>query len=468
MQGTINLQQCLFVGGGDFVANLHKKAKGNRVFMAQNSGHWDQRGYTLQDAVQQAQLWHVGESPDCYAGVNGFGWQKGGGRTLSCLAAINGFYIDFDRYNVPGLSHLSPGDFLDMVLAEYPWLPEPTLFEDSGNGCWAFWLFDRPLLVNNPKTQQWDFLSQWQTFQHYLVKKLLPYGADPKCADAARVVRIAGTLNTKTNRAAQAWTTGQRYSFHELKKAINVEFLRENPRQQCLPIDRPQKRPQKPASTDYRGSAKVSRLFNLYSLADARMRDLRKLAHLRGGRLTDHRRMAIWIYTVSAAQFCKFEDTLRADVQSFIGDSISQPELYLKSVNYESTVQRFRNEQELILSGVPRRQIRDQLGRDKAAYTLSNRYIISQLEITEAEQRHLKTIIGKVEHQRRNTAGKSQKRRASGVESRADYLARSLQRRQQAIQMRSEGLSVRVIAEQMGLSVGAVHRYLAGVQSVSL
>ena len=457
MQGAINLQQCLFVGSGDFVANFHRKAPTKRVYLAQNVTHWDQHGHTQKDAEQKATLWGIEEAPDCYATVNGFGWVKGTGRTLSAVESINGFYIDFDCYNIPGLSHLSPGDLLDKILAENPWLPEPTMFVDSGNGCWAFWLFDRPLLVNNPKTRQFDFLSQWQTFQHYLVQKLLPYGADPKCADAARVVRIAGTLNTKTNRAAQAWTTGQRYSFHELKKAINVEFLRENPRQQCLPIDRPQK----PASTDYRGSAKVSRLLNLYSLADARMRDLRKLAHLRGGRLTDHRRMAIWVYTVAAAQFCKFEDTLRGEAEAFINAYISEPEKYLKSVNFESTVQRFRNEQELILAGVPRHQIRDQLGRDKAAYILTNRYIISQLEITEAEQRHLKTIIGKVEHQRRNTAGKSQKRRASGVESRADYLARSLQRRQQAVQLRSEGLSVRVIAEQMGLSVGAVHRYLA-------
>jgi hypothetical protein len=470
MAAAIKLQQSLFVGGGDFVGQLHKKAPDKRVYMAQNRQNcetddkaWQQKGYPLQDAIRQAQAWETIEAADCYATVNGFGWQKGSGRTLSAAEAVNGFYVDFDRYNKPELRDLSAGDFLDKVLADNPWLPIPTLFEDSGNGCWMYWLFDRPLLVNNQRTQQYDFLSQWQTCQQFLINKLLPYGADPKCADAARVVRISGTVNTKTNRAAQAWTTAERYTFAELKAAFNLEFRRDNPRKQCVPTDlkaSQRQRQRQPAADRQVNRVQVSNLFNLYSLAHARMQDLRKLAQVRGGRLTEHRRMAVWIYAVSAAQFCKFEDTLRAEVESFILDCVGQPEKYLKSVNYESTVDRFRNEALLIASGVPRQKVRQQLGRDKSRYTLSNRYIISQLEVDGTEQRHLKTIIDKDEHRRRNTISKRQKRRAAGAEERAAYIARSEQRQQQAVQLRHEGLSVRAIADQMGLSVGAVHRYL--------
>ena len=460
---AIKLQQSLFVGGGDFVGQLHKKAPDKRVYLAQNRQNieppavpWHQRGYALPEAIRQAQAWNVIEAADCYAGVNGFGWMKGSGRTVSALEAINGFYVDFDRYNKPELRDLSASNFLDKVLADNPWLPVPTTFEDSGNGCWMFWLFDRPLLINNKRTDKFNFLSQWQTCQDFLIKKLLPYGADPKCADAARVVRISGTVNTKTSRTAQAWTTGDRYTFTDLKTAINAEFRRDNPRQHCVPNDKPQKQAQhSPVQKLF--SVQVSSLFNLHSLAYARMQDLRKLAQVRGGKLTEHRRVAIWIYAVSAAQFCKLEDTLRAEVESFIEDCVSQPEKYLKAVNYESTVERFRNELLLVAAGVPRNKIREQLGREKSRYTLSNNYIISQLGIDESEQSHLKTIIGKAEKNHRLT----KKRRAAGVAERTEYLARSAQRQQYAIQLRAAGLSVRGIAEEMGLSVGVVHRYLS-------
>lgn len=467
MSAAIKLQQSLFVGGGDFVGQLHKKAPTQRVYLAQNRQNieppavpWQQRGYALPEAIRQAQAWNVIEAADCYAGVNGFGWQKGSGRTVSALEAINGFYVDFDRYNNPQLRDLSPSSFLDKVLADNPWLPVPTSFEDSGNGCWMFWLFDRPLLINNKRTDKFNFLSQWQTCQDFLIKKLLPYCADPKCSDAARVVRISGTVNTKTGRAAEAWATGDRYTFADLKAAINAEFKRDNPKQQCVPIDR-QRKNSRPSAGVQVDVGKVSSLFNLHSLAYARMKDLRKLAQVRGGLLSENRRRAIWIYAVSAAQFCKLEDTLRAEVESFIEDCISQPEKYKAAVNYESTVDRFRNEYLLIAAAVPSFKAREQLGRDKSRYTLSNKYIISQLGIDESEQRHLVTIISKDEKRQRQAVAKRKSRRAAGAEERAAYLARSVQRQQQAVQLRAEGLSVRGIADQMGLSVGVVHRYLS-------
>jgi len=462
-----NLQQSLFVGGGEFVGHLHKKAPRKRIYLAQNQQNvepdgkaWQQRGYSLKDAIAQAQAWETLEAADCYSSVNGFSWQKGAGRTLSATEAINGFYVDFDRYNIPALCSLSPSDFYAKVKADNPWLPAPTLFEDSGNGCWMFWLFDRPLLVNNKNTERYNFLSQWQTCQQFLINKLLPYGADPKCSDASRVVRISQTTNTKTNRPAQAWETADRYAFADLKAAINAEFRRDNPSQNCIPMDSQRKQGQrvasKPATT-----GKVSSLFNLYSLANARMRDYRKLAQLRGGSLTEHRRRAVWVYAVAAAQFCKSEDSLRAEVEAFINDCFKEPDKYLKVVNYESTVDRFRNESLLIAEGVPRDKVREQLGRDKSSYTLTNRYIISQLDISETEQWHLKTIIGQDEKRRRHCLAERKKRRAAGAKPRQEYLATSSQRREQAQQMYKEGLSVRGIAEKMGLSVGAVHRYIS-------
>lgn len=461
---AIQLQQSLWVSGGEFVGRVHEKAPAQRIYLAQKQTNmepganpWWQKGHSLQDAIAQADAWETMEAADCYTSVNGFNWQQGGGRKVSDAAAINGFYVDFDVYTSPDLARLSEDDFFSKVLSENPWLPPPTLSEYSGNGFWMFWMFDRPLLLNK-KTEKHNFLAQWQTCQDYLIRKLIPYGADVNCADVARVVRLPSTINTKTNRKAKAWETSGRYSFAYFKQAINAEFRRENPRQDCVPIE-PRRNQQRAARPGER-TARVSPLFNLYSLAYARMNDYKALAQLRGGRLSEHRRRAIWLYAVAAAQFCKTEESLRGEVESFINESVQEPDKYLKAVNYESTVERFRNESLLIATGVPRNKAREQLGRYRSCYTLTNKYIISQLEITEAEQRHLKTIIGQGVKKARRRSADLKRSREAGVMPRKDYLEQARQRTEQAQQMHREGLSIRAIASRMGLSVGAVHRYL--------
>ena len=89
---------------------------------------------------------------------------------------------------------------------------------------------------------------------------------------------------------------------------------------------------------------------------------------------------------------------------------------------------------------------------------IRDRYICSLLGITGAEQRQLRTIISNGEKLRRLT----DKRRASGMMSREQYRDRAAQRRQDALAMRAEGLSVRDVAERLGVSVGAAAGYLRG------
>ncbi len=462
---AIELQQSFLLGAGDFVNRLHKGSPKWRIYMAQNTQNlepgaksWVQRGYNLPDAIRQAQAWETMGAADCYAAANGSSWAKGSGRTVSAVQSINGFYIDFDRYKVEAYSSLSASDFVKKVLDDNPWLPSPTVYEDSGNGCWMFWTFSRPLHIS-PKC---DWLQQWQACQDFLVKKLRPYGADPACSDAARVVRLSGTVNTKTLRTAQAWETGESYTFAQIKAAITAESLKDSRRHNQSPA----KPLQSPQGSKVSSLSKLPKLFNLYSLAHARMQDIKQLAVLRGGRLSEHRRMATWICAVSAAHYCRSEDTLRAEVGEFIGQYIEGPDKYLKAINYQSTVDRFNAELQLIQSGVNRKQVRLQLGIEKAQYILSNRYILSQLEITQEEQRKLKTIIGEDEKQRRHCIAERKRRRAAGAEDRQDYLARSSQRQEQAQQLYKQGMSLRAIARQTGFSLSSVKAYTAALRSV--
>lgn len=452
----LRLQQSLFVDASSHIQTLHGQSKKSRIYMAQNErtlAHpkpiWNQSGYTYNAAMEKAWALSVVDAIDCYVSANGFNWEKLAGRSVSSVESLNGFYVDFDKYKVEQYRDLSSDQFLDAVLTDNPWLPVPTAFEDSGNGCWMFWQFLRPLHL--PSKNTW--LEQWQTYQDYLIRKLLRYGADPACADASRVVRLAGTINSKTSREAKAWATSDRYEFAVLKKALLQEYQKDKalaePRKQ-------QRHSHKPSDRS------VVKVLNLHTLAYARMSDLKSLARLRGGQFTDGRRMATWLYSVEAAHFCRSEDSLRTEVEEFVREYISQPEQYLKAVNYESTIDRFNNEMRLVEAGATRQQAREQLGRKASRYTLSNAYIIGVLGIDPAEQRKLSTLIGTDEKRRRHVLGEQRRRRNAGAVPRADYLARIQTLRQQARELHQAGQSVRAIAKQMAVPLSSVHRYLHG------
>ena len=92
--------------------------------------------------------------------------------------------------------------------------------------------------------------------------------------------------------------------------------------------------------------------------------------------------------------------------------------------------------------------------------------------ITDQEQRELRTIIStdmaadrrRERDRERDTA----RRRAAGAVDRETYLEAAQSKQAQAQELRAQGLSVRAIAEQMGISKTAVGRYVAASQVAPL
>ena len=459
------LQGQLFNTAGDFISDVYKNTASPRVYIARNafqpeSGQreWFQQGLSLRDAVATANAYQQASSDDCYTTVNGFGWVKGTGRTVSDVTQLTCLFADFDYYKTE-YGHLNFSDFADQVIKANPWMPAPTMVMDSGNGCWMFWQFKRPMKMPSP----YNWLAQWQLCQDFLVSQLKPYGADKACTDAARVVRLTGTVNSKTGRTAKVWKTKGKYEFKDLKQAINDEWRKQGSEKRkafdLVPLDVKQTK-SKPKS-----GRKISSLFNWYSLAYKRLQDLRELARLRGGKYTEHRRMVIWFYAVEAANYCRDEKTLRAEVESFIRDYIDDSEHYQKTVNYESTVRRFNAFNDMRMSGVfDHRKIDEVLGFHGTKYKLSRDYMVEVLQVTEAEGRKLKAILPRTVKRERNTVAKRLKRRQEGVQARDDYnnqrQVQVAENVSEALRLRLDGLSVRAIARQMNVSVGSVHNWL--------
>jgi hypothetical protein len=459
MTRALNLQGSLDLGAGDFVAHTHQSGSRNKpyqhkIWLANNEGQsWKQFGYSLEDAIVYADEWSKQDITDCYVSANGFKWKDDGEwskRSVSDVTDIQSFYVDFDYYKLDEYKDLSVADFSRLVLDEVEWLPEPTMIVSSGNGCWFIWGFKRPLQVNR-KSEKYQWLTAWQTQQDFLVKSLAKFGADPACSDSSRVLRLPGTTNSKTNRLAEAWQTGTRYEFNELKRINNEQFRKEEPAQQLTP---------ERGKGKYTGKGqKVSSLFNWRSLAYNRRNDLRTLAKIRGGKLTEHRRMAAFYYAVVSAHFCKTEDSLRDDVTRYVRDCFQDPDSYVKQVNYEEVVRRFNNHMALNNQGIGNRQIeRKRLLDDKdSRYLLNTQTIVETLQITPTEQKQLLTLIGKGEKDARRT----RKRREAGEIPRAEYLKAAQERHRAIIELRTDGLSIRSIAERIGCSMGLVHRAIS-------
>lgn len=112
-------------------------------------------------------------------------------RGNSKVARLCELFIDIDCYEFG----LTPDKAWEIVLRDYvdAMLPCPSLVVDSGQGLQLHWL-----LWEHPEA-----MPRWKRVERYLCKALRPLGADPIAIDAARVLRMAFTMNTKSGRIAE-------------------------------------------------------------------------------------------------------------------------------------------------------------------------------------------------------------------------------------------------------------------------
>src|SRR5690606_29205531 len=128
------------------------------------------------------------------------------------------------------------------------------------------------------------------------LEELATLGGDSRATDAARVFRIAGSVNSKNGAEVHAqYRHNHRYALRTLQN----EYL---PELEIAPkLDRPKKRGRK---------KKVQQLFNIYRLHYARLLDLVKLVELRGYEVTGYRETMCFLYRYWAC--CYLNDTVEA------------------------------------------------------------------------------------------------------------------------------------------------------------
>ncbi len=215
---------------------------------------------------------------DWYVSANAF---KARTRRLSDLLGLRANFLDLDYYREPALSDLSPKNVWEIgqarLLARRIPRPQAAIF--TGRGLQLVWAIgDLPARAH----------SRWRAVQDHLAKVLSDLGADRNALDASRVLRLPGTLNSKSGQLAVFAFLDQdtRTSFEELAHAV-------------LPVERSVLREQRQKRAAGQLSAESTRRsVSLRRFTSSILSDLRRLVdHRWGGKIPEGwRNKVMFIY----------------------------------------------------------------------------------------------------------------------------------------------------------------------------
>ena len=200
---------------------LHDKGEGH-VTLAQKvqelapDDDWQQHSYPLGELHEVLPAY--GGLDDAYISQNRF-W---GPRSVARLAGLSAMYADLDYYRVPALEGMHPLGVMDLAFEDLQLarIPRPSLVVSTGRGLALVWRHDTvPRYV----------LPKWKLCQDHIFEALRGLGADPVARDAARVLRLVGTRNSKSGTIVRTiWEeTGEgSWDFSDLADEI-LPFSRE-------------------------------------------------------------------------------------------------------------------------------------------------------------------------------------------------------------------------------------------------
>jgi DNA-binding CsgD family transcriptional regulator len=333
--------------------------------------------------------------------------------------------------------------------------PEPSLMIDSGRGMQLKW-FHEPL----PRAA----LPRWHAVEDALVAAFADMGADPQVRDVSRVLRLVNSTNQKNKRQVEivhvAWSDGdqaKKYAFDDLA-SITLPFARETVSK--FKQERASSSKKAQLELIQGGKRNIEGLlpFNPKKLAWDRLADIRALAQLRfGGEVP--------------------EDSKQRDEVLFWACNFAALNLWGRTNKFWHEAYQLAAE---LTPSLPRHEVigglrtvwdkMQQMARGEwiefngrkypPLYTPRNSTLIQRMNITLDEQRQLGTIISKDLARERDAQRDEKRRRSRGAMSREAYEQRSLDRRDEALELRAQGLKQREIAESMGITQARVSQLL--------
>jgi hypothetical protein len=264
-------------------------------------------------------------------------------------------------------------------------------------------------------------------------------GADPAARDASRVLRIVGTVNTKSNEVVRVIhvTRGLdgepvRYGFEQL-----AEYLMPADRREIEAARKARQEARLRLVHESRNTAGLRR-FSGRQLAWHRLEDLRKLAELRGG-VQEGWRM-LWMFW--SLNFLLLSGATNSGQMFHEARALAREIGFLQGWNEGDLSTLFRKAQ-----AFERGERIEHGGREyPPLYTPRNQTLIEVFRITSDEERQLRTLISESTARERDRKRDEARRRAAGAKAHGTEQDRATARL-----MRAQGMSLRAIASELGV-----------------
>ncbi|WP_206001562.1 DNA-binding response regulator [Paraclostridium dentum] len=338
-----------------YVKKIHGNSNGYMTVASKNPNYsqWHYKKEELLDKTEE-----IVNGINDYISQNTFYKPQ---RRIENIKELRAVYIDIDCYNSKYTKD-AVQYFLEHDLYGYK-IPRPNYLIDSGRG-----LYYIVLIKPVPSMA----LPLWYAVQRYLFNTLKEFGADANALDPTRVLRIVGTMNSKSGTSVKVLDEyDYEYSLREIQEGYLPEIS--------------------PKKTKSKGRPKkMVSLFTEYSLYYARLMDISKICELRNYDVEGHREVILFLYRYYSACFTEdAEEALRRALE--LNSMFTKP--------------------------LPKNEvIRDTKSATKAyenkLYKYTNTKLIQILDITLYEQQYLRTIISGKEKYRRSAEEQKEKKKA--------------------------------------------------------
>ena len=324
-------------------------------------------------------------------------------RRLECIKELNALFIDLDYYKTKFtkeqiIMNLEENYFNKII-------PATNYILDSGRGLALIWL------INKVPSQA---LPLWKAIEEYLYNQLKEFGADRQALDATRILRVPGSINSKSKTVVSII---DEYDYIYDLREIQKEFLPE-----LKPKEKRKGRPKK-----------INYVYRERSLYYARIHDITKLCELREYDLRGHREIILFLYRYYLCSFT--EDTKKA-----LEDVLELNSMFISPLKENEVIRATRSAEKCYLD-------------KNKEYKYKNETLIDLLEITEYEETQMSTIISKGEYKRRDRVYQKNKyQRKLKSEGKISEKEKLSQRRAKIKDLLAEGLKQKDICSQLNIS----------------
>ena len=414
--------------------------------------HGKRRRWVPANADGLSEIARIQDNPDLQAIYfsQGLYWRKGETHGKSGVGVFPWVWVDLDVYNkLPAWDDMTweerTATLTEAVMSSG--LPFPTLMISSGRGAYMIWKLKDPVW-NVSKNGRKLPISVVESVNKALAKKLSDLGADMKCTEGARVLRVPGSRHSGTGELVKILhNSGETHTMADLKAAVlpysSAEVLEWKKAREAKTREFNKQRKVWAKENAERAERKrrADDPCNIVSLDAARARrggfsrrthalkiisDLRTLAGIRWPDSCEAQKGYRDLFghlAVSALAGCTRPDELIEVARGHLSGLV--PRRYLMSKKFEA-------------DNAP--SVR--LAKEERRYAYSGRKMAELLAVTPAEEKALSVIVGaevkKARVRVRKTEQKRSQRRCDGVVERSEYEAGSLSK---AKPWEAEGLS---------------------------